>query len=157
MPLPATSVRLPSEPILRTRAEELGAELRYRTECTSLKQDPDGVTATLRDLETGDSERTVRARYLVGGDGAHSAVRAALGHRLQGESAMHAWGVMDVMANTDFPDFQVKCSIQSHDAGNILLIPREGGYLSRLYVDLGEVDERDPGAVRATPIEAIIA
>jgi phenol 2-monooxygenase (NADPH) len=105
---------------------------------------------------TGE-ERTVLAKYLVGGDGARSAVRSALGHRLRGEAAMHAWGVMDVMANTDFPDFQVKCSIQSHDAGNILLIPREGGYLSRMYVDLGEVDEADAGAVRSTPIEAMIA
>ena len=101
-------------------------------------------------------ERTVRAKYLVGGDGARSRVRASLGHRLQGEAAMHAWGVMDVMSNTDFPDIQVKCSIQSHDAGNILLIPREGGFLVRLYVDLGEVEETDAGAVRATPIEAII-
>ncbi|WP_125106563.1 FAD-dependent monooxygenase [Gulosibacter massiliensis] len=101
-------------------------------------------------------ERTVRAKYLVGGDGARSSVRSALGHRLQGDASMHAWGVMDVMANTDFPDFQVKCSIQSHDAGNILLIPREGGYLSRLYVDLGVVEEHDAGAVRATPLEAMI-
>jgi phenol 2-monooxygenase (NADPH) len=101
-------------------------------------------------------ERTVLAKYLVGGDGARSSVRSALGHRLQGEAALHAWGVMDVMANTDFPDFQVKCSIQSHEAGGILLIPREGGYLSRMYVDLGEVDEADAGAVRSTPIEAMI-
>ncbi|TPW74031.1 FAD-dependent monooxygenase [Schumannella soli] len=101
-------------------------------------------------------ERTVRAKYLVGGDGARSAVRSALGRRLEGEAALHAWGVMDVMANTDFPDFQVKCSIQSHADGNILLIPREGGYLSRMYVDLGEVDENDAGAVRSTSIETMI-
>ena len=100
-------------------------------------------------------ERTVRAKYLVGGDGARSKVRASLGHRLQGEAAMHAWGVMDVMSNTDFPDIQVKCSIQSHDAGNILLIPREGGYLVRMYVDLGEVDAQD--SVRSTTIEQMIA
>jgi len=100
-------------------------------------------------------ERTVRAKYLVGGDGARSRVRASLGHRLQGEAAMHAWGVMDVMSNTDFPDIQVKCSIQSHDAGNILLIPREGGYLVRMYVDLGEVDAQD--SVRSTTIEQMIA
>lgn len=102
-------------------------------------------------------ERTVRAKYLVGGDGARSSVRTSLGHRLHGDASMHAWGVMDILANTDFPDIQVKCSIQSHDAGNILLIPREGGYLARMYVDLGEVDEADPGAVRATPIDDMIA
>ena len=102
-------------------------------------------------------ERTVRAKYLVGGDGARSRVRASLGHQLRGEAAMHAWGVMDIMANTDFPDIQVKCSIQSHDAGNILLIPREGGYLVRMYVDLGDTDEHDAGAVRKTTIDEMIA
>src|SRR6516225_12014156 len=39
------------EPILRERAQELGARLRYRTQCTALQQDGDGVTATLLDLE----------------------------------------------------------------------------------------------------------
>lgn len=102
-------------------------------------------------------ERTVRAKYLVGGDGARSRVRASLGHQLHGEASMHAWGVLDVLSNTDFPDIQLKCSIQSHDKGSILLIPREGGYLVRMYVDLGEVDESDAGTVRSTPVEAMIA
>ncbi len=102
-------------------------------------------------------ERIVRAKYLVGGDGARSRVRASLGHRLHGQSSMHAWGVIDVLVNTDFPDIQVKCSIQSHDAGNILLIPREGGYLVRMYVDLDEVEEGKDEEVRATPLETIIA
>ncbi len=100
--------------------------------------------------------RTVRAKYLVGGDGARSHVRAALGHKLEGDASMHAWGVIDVLCNTDFPDFQVKCSIQSHSAGNILLIPREGGYLSRLYVDLGHLDENDAGEIRKTSLDEII-
>ncbi len=57
---------------------------------------------------------------------------------------------MDVLAVTDFPDIRTKCAIQSHDGGNILLIPREGGYLFRMYVDLGEVPPDDNGAVRST-------
>jgi len=100
--------------------------------------------------------RKVRTKYLVGGDGARSNVRAALGHKLEGDAALHAWGVIDVLCNTDFPDFQVKCSIQSHSAGNILLIPREGGYLSRLYVDLGNLDENDAGEIRNTSLDDII-
>ncbi|MDZ7920512.1 FAD-dependent monooxygenase [Rhodoferax sp.] len=117
------------------------------------------VTARIRYVAgpRAGEERVVRAKYLVGGDGARSKVRASLGHRLHGEASMHAWGVMDILVNTDFPDIQVKCSIQSHDKGNILLIPREGGYLVRVYVDLGEVPESDDGKVRATPIEDIIA
>jgi phenol 2-monooxygenase (NADPH) len=101
-------------------------------------------------------ERTIKARYAVGCDGARSSVRDAIGRKLVGQSAMHAWGVMDILAETDFPDFRTKCAIQSHDGGNILLIPREGGYLTRFYVDLGEVAEGDDGAVRHTPLEASI-
>ena len=37
---------------------------------------------------------------------------------------------MDVLAVTDFPDIRVKCAINSADQGNVLIIPREGGYLT---------------------------
>jgi 2-polyprenyl-6-methoxyphenol hydroxylase-like FAD-dependent oxidoreductase len=75
------------EPILRSRAEELGAELRYRTECASLEQDPDGVTATLRDLETG-AEETVRALYVVAADGNRSPTRGRLGIGMRGHGLL---------------------------------------------------------------------
>lgn len=133
----------------------------YGVEFVGMEIDRDAdypVSATIR-YTAGPrkgEERVVRAKYLVGGDGARSTVRHALGHKLHGDASLHAWGVMDVMVNTDFPDFQVKCSIQSHDQGNILLIPREGGYLSRVYVDLGEVGEHDEGKIRSTPVEAMI-
>ncbi|MFB8145613.1 FAD-binding monooxygenase [Microbacterium sp. NPDC056003] len=100
-------------------------------------------------------ERTVRAKYVVGCDGARSGVREAIGRKHVGNFAAHAWGVMDVLVNTDFPDWRTKCAINSA-AGNILHIPREGGYLSRVYVDLGEVAADDNHQVRQTPIEEII-
>jgi phenol 2-monooxygenase len=101
-------------------------------------------------------ERVVHAKYVLGADGARSKVRAAIGCHMAGDQANHAWGVMDVLAVTDFPDIRTKCSIQS-EAGNILLIPREGGHLFRMYVDLGEVAADDHGAVRQTTIDQIIA
>ncbi len=76
------------EPILRARADELGAELRYRTECTSVSQDADGVTASLRDLEAGASERTVRASYLVAADGNRSRIRDQLGIAMRGHGLL---------------------------------------------------------------------
>ncbi len=100
-------------------------------------------------------ERTVRAKYVVGCDGARSGVRSAIGRTHVGDISLHAWGVMDVLVNTDFPDWRVKCAINS-EAGNILHIPREGGYLSRMYIDLGAVPEDDDHRVRQTPIEEII-
>ncbi|MUN55727.1 3-hydroxybenzoate 4-monooxygenase [Kocuria koreensis] len=100
-------------------------------------------------------ERTVRAKYVVGCDGARSPVRSSIGRKLTGDAANHAWGVMDVLANTDFPDIRTKCAIQSVN-GSILHIPREGGHLFRMYVDLGEVPVDDNHAVRDTSLEDII-
>lgn len=100
-------------------------------------------------------ERTVHAKYVIGCDGARSKVRKSIGRVLTGDAANHAWGVMDVLANTDFPDIRTKCAIQSKQ-GSILLIPREGGHLFRMYVDLGVVPEGDNGKIRETPIERII-
>ncbi|WP_405373099.1 MULTISPECIES: FAD-dependent monooxygenase [unclassified Microbacterium] len=101
-------------------------------------------------------EQTVRARYVVGCDGARSGVRRAIGRVHVGDASLHAWGVMDVLVETDFPDWRTKCAISS-SAGNILHIPREGGYLSRMYIDLGEVAVDDDHRVRQTPVESIIA
>ncbi|MEV4774036.1 FAD-dependent monooxygenase [Microbacterium sp. LWH12-1.2] len=103
---------------------------------------------------TGE-ERTVRAKYVAGCDGARSGVRDAIGRTHVGAFSAHAWGVMDVVVNTDFPDWRTKCAINS-EAGNILHIPREGGYLSRMYIDLGEVADDDNHQVRQTPIDEII-
>lgn len=101
-------------------------------------------------------ETIVNAKYVIGADGARSGVRHAIGGSLKGDMSYHAWGVMDVLAETDFPDIRKKCAIQSEDGGNILHIPREGNHLFRMYVDLGEVDEDDNGKVRETSIETII-
>ena len=105
--------------------------------------------------ELAGQDRTVRAKYVAGCDGARSGVREAIGRKHLGAASAHAWGVMDVLVNTDFPDWRTKCAINA-EAGNILHIPREGGYLSRMYIDLGEVAEDDDHRVRRTPIEEII-
>ena len=113
------------------------------------------VTVRLR-CEDEEGERLVKAKYAVGCDGARSGVREAIGRKLVGDRANHAWAVMDTLAVTDFPDIRTKCAIQSKH-GSILLIPREGGYLFRLYVDLGEQSAEDAGAVRKTTQEQAIA
>ncbi len=96
------------------------------------------MTARLERLDLGREGRTetVRARYAVGCDGARSAVRTSLRRALHGDSANQAWGVMDVLAVTDFPDVRFKSAIQSASEGNALIIPREGGYLFRVYIEL---------------------
>lgn len=103
------------------------------------------VAATIERVDPaqkGEVE-TVRARYLVGCDGARSTVRKSLGRALRGDSANRAWGVMDVLAVTDFPDIRLKTAIHSANEGNVLIIPREGGYLVRLYIELDELNENE--------------
>lgn len=71
------------EPILRDRAKERGARLEYSSEVVSVEPDPDGVTAVVRDRDSG-AQRQVRARYLVAADGVRSPVRERLGIPLAG-------------------------------------------------------------------------
>ncbi|KHL16036.1 phenol 2-monooxygenase [Mumia flava] len=120
------------------------------------------VAVTLRPTNDGaaadaaPADRVVRARYVVGCDGARSTVRRAIGRELRGDAANHAWGVMDVLATTDFPDIRFKAVIKS-EAGSMLIIPREGGYLFRMYVEMGELEPGERVAQRGIGSDDVIA
>jgi phenol 2-monooxygenase len=142
---------------MRTSPTRLEAS--YGLEFVALKIDGEGdhpVRVTMRDVASG-AQSSIRAKYVVGCDGAHSLVRDAIGAVPRGDFANHAWGVVDMLAVTDFPDVRLKAAIQSADEGNILLIPREGGYLVRLYVDLGEIDPDNRDAFRSHTQATVIA
>ena len=100
---------------------------------------------------------TVKARYVVGCDGARSVVRQALGRKLTGDSANQSWGVMDILAVTDFPDIRMKTLIQSADEGNIVIIPREGGYLVRIYVEMENLAANERVAARNITVDRLIS
>ena len=104
------------------------------------------VTVTvqhLKDFKETDKISTIRAKYVVGCDGSRSSTRAAIGRELRGDLMNQSWGVLDALAVTDFPDIRLKCAIYSANQGNILIIPREGGYLVRLYVELDGVRDKE--------------
>jgi phenol 2-monooxygenase (NADPH) len=135
----------------------------YGRRLLDLTIDPEGgehpVTVAIQRVDPGhEGEReTVRARYVVGCDGARSGVRRAIGRELAGDSANQAWGVMDVLAVTDFPDIRFKSLIQSAGEGNIVLIPREGGYLVRLYIELDKLGATERVAHRNVTLDQLIA
>ena len=131
----------------------------YGLRLKSLSVAPSGdypVRVTLENCEDG-KESQVSARYVVGCDGARSRVRAAIGRELKGDSANKAWGVMDILAVTDFPDIRLKTLIQSAEHGSVLIIPREGGYLTRIYVELDKLAEGERVAGRSITLEQLVA
>jgi phenol 2-monooxygenase len=118
----------------------------YGCRVASLSIDDDPSHPVKIDIEqtqdgTDPVQTTMRARYVVGCDGARSGVRNAIGLQLKGDSANKAWGVMDVLAVTSFPDIRQKTLIQSGSGGTLLIIPREGGYMARIYVEMETLAE----------------
>lgn len=131
---------------MRSSVQRLSPD--YGVSCEGLEVLPDSSHPVRVRLARGDKRFTIDARYVVGCDGARSVVREAMGLELRGDVSNHAWGVLDVLAVTDFPDVRLKTTIQS-TSGSMVLIPREGGYMVRLYVDLGELTDANRESVRA--------
>ncbi|PQE31204.1 phenol 2-monooxygenase protein [Rutstroemia sp. NJR-2017a WRK4] len=72
----------------------------------------------------GTSE-TVRAKYMIGCDGAHSWTRRQLGYKLEGEQTDYIW----------YTDIRMRCAIHSANSGSVMVIPRENK-LVRLYIQI---------------------
>lgn len=86
----------------------------------------------------------VKAKYMLGADGAHSWVRSQLGFQLRGESTDYIWGVLDIVPITDFPDIRMRCAIHSASSGTVMVIPRENK-LVRLYIQLTTTEKGEGG------------
>ncbi|MCI2420620.1 FAD-dependent monooxygenase [Saccharopolyspora sp. K220] len=89
------------EPILVRNATTRGTQTRFSTEYLSHVQDADGVTATVLDRLTGQ-EYTIRARYLIGADGARSKVAADLLLPMEGQ--MDIAGSMNITFRADLSE-----------------------------------------------------
>ncbi|KAK7707446.1 hypothetical protein SLS57_009316 [Botryosphaeria dothidea] len=117
-----------------------GPEIQYGYEVQSVHvdeqkaSDPNAYSVTV--FATNDAvHEEFRAKYVLGCDGAHSTIRKSLHINMIGKSTDVVWGVMDVYPRTNFPDIRKKVMVHSHH-GNLMIIPREGGSLTRFYVEL---------------------
>jgi 2,4-dichlorophenol 6-monooxygenase len=98
---PCLTVDLPQtylEPILVKNATVRGTQSRFSTEYLSHTQDADGVDVLVRDQLIGTTY-TIRAKYLIGADGARSKVAADIG--LPFEGAMDIAGSMNITFKAD--------------------------------------------------------
>jgi len=102
---PCLTVDIPQtylEPILVKNATVRGTQTRFSTEYLSHTQDDTGVTARVRDRLTGQ-EYDIRAKYLIGADGARSRVAEDIG--LPYEGAMDIAGSMNITFKADIASY----------------------------------------------------
>lgn len=122
------------EPVLRMKAEQAGADLRYNTEMIGFEADEHGVSATIRDRINGET-RQIRSEYMVGADGSKSGIRAALGIGQHGEGTL--FHLISVIFDADIHDLFKNqnahmCFFANEDAsGSLVLYP---GTLRRPHV-----------------------
>jgi bifunctional hydroxylase/dehydrase len=83
-----------TEEVLEHRAGELGADIRRGWEFLDVVAGEDAVRVTVR---APDGEQRLRAAYLVGCDGGHSAVRGAAGFDFPGTPATRRMYLADVV------------------------------------------------------------
>lgn len=131
------------EPILLDHAAAMpGISLLNRSQVTQIRQDDDGVEATVVDLDSGE-QRTVRAAYLVGCDGGSSGVRKQIGAALEGDAVVqqvqstfiHAPGLKALL-----PGKPAWCyySVNTRRCGTVFAIDGESRWLVHNHLNPSE-------------------
>lgn len=96
------------------------------------------LKARLKNWISGMTEE-ISVKYILGCDGAKSAVR----NQVAVESAIHqtndSWAVADIYVKTDFPDIRRRCNIRTEE-GSIMLIPWKNNG-TRLYTLLNKEED----------------
>lgn len=126
-----------TEQILERLAASRGIEVERRTRLTGLAQDEGGVRATL------DGGEEVRARWLLGCDGAHSTVRHALGIGFEGAPYENVWLAGDVALDSVLPDDEFHVFLSPE--GALAVFPLPAPSRARILFDLPD-QAAAPGA-----------
>ncbi len=129
-----------TERLLEAKLATFGVTVERRTELAGLTASAAGVSATLRRADGGSE--TVAAGWLVGCDGAHSAVRHALGVGFPGEAMHNDWLLADVhLQGLPVPDTEMAGYL--HEDGVLMFFPLAPGRY-RLIGDLGPTEGAGP-------------
>jgi 2-polyprenyl-6-methoxyphenol hydroxylase-like FAD-dependent oxidoreductase len=124
-----------TERLLRRTLRHQGGEILWEHEVTDVQQDASGVELSVR---TSQEEKRVRARFVVGCDGAHSSVRQAVGIPLEGGAYPQSFVLADVRMGWHLPDDEVQLFFSP--AGLVVVAPLPGG----LHRIVATVDEAPP-------------
>lgn len=133
-----------TERLLEEHLAGLGVTVEREVELLRFTPAPDGVDAVLRRAD--GQEETVRTPWLIGCDGAHSAVRHGLGMAFKGDTLPSEWILADVHL-TGVPAPPDELALFWHAEGVLALFPITPGRY-RVIADLGEAPD---GTTRPDP------
>jgi 2-polyprenyl-6-methoxyphenol hydroxylase-like FAD-dependent oxidoreductase len=139
-PVPARQAQV--EAVLEARALELGAEIRRGHELVGVSQDEEAVTIEVRGP---DGVYRLRARYLVGCDGAHSLVRKQAGIGFPGTPPTQLLRLGDVTLSGPERD-RVPLGIVRTAAGLFTAVPLGEGVVRIVVNEWGQQADRDTPA-----------
>ena len=111
-----------TEALLEERLGALGGEVQRGVAAIRAVADSHGAAVRVR---TGDSERVIRARYVVGADGMHSIVRESAGIGFAGEPYGESFVLADV--RMEWPLGIDEVSLFFSPAGLVVVAPLPGG------------------------------
>ncbi len=126
-----------TEAILIKDSERLGLEVECEVTVTGLTQDEGGVS--VQATTKGGRERTIRSRYVVGADGAHSVVRKALGLSFEGSRFQAAFLLADCQVH--WPLDHAHFRVFMNGGSTAFFLPLGGANRSRVMT----TDRRDKG------------
>jgi pentachlorophenol monooxygenase len=137
-----------TERLLAEHLSGLGLRVDRGVTLRSFSQDEDGVTA---EIEDATGERAIRARYLVGCDGAHSAVRRGLDLSFEGDAFAEEYMLGDIEVDLSLPPGYGLRSLHQTDGNTddvLVCIPLLGDnrYRVTMLVTPELASQPDPGA-----------
>ena len=133
------------EPLLFAHAQAMdGVRILSRTRVDDFTQDDDGVQVTATDLETGETLQ-LRCDYMIGCDGARSAVRKAIGATLSGTDVVGRvqstfFRAPDLLARAKHRPAWATFSLNPRRCGNVYAIDGHETFLMHNYLNAGETD-----------------
>jgi 2-polyprenyl-6-methoxyphenol hydroxylase-like FAD-dependent oxidoreductase len=141
-----------TERLLEDRLRGLGVAVERRVELATFKSNADGVEAVLRDAD--GHEEVASTDWLIGCDGAHSAVRHGLGAPFTGETLNSDWMLADIyMTGYPFPD--TEASVYWHRDGAFVIFPISPGRY-RVLADLPPGGAEHPPAPTLEQVQTIV-
>ena len=141
-----------TERLLDERLNALGLAVERRIELTSFADRGDRVDAVLRRAD--GREEAVSVDWLVGCDGAHSAVRHGLAVPFTGETMDSDWMLADVHM-TGYPVPDTEASIHWHRDGVFVIFPISPGRY-RVLADLPSTPADRPPTPTLAEVQAVI-